>query len=942
MRRRIAIFILAAIAMLSGCEEQTGSEAFLPPEIVEAVATVEGTSVRFQAVLSEPRAERCGFRYGVEGEPMKEMEATLDGTSFELVAEDLVRAETYSWEAFATAGESEVRSQTACFTLDPLPPEDLVEIPDQAFKEYLVSSFDKDGDGEISLSEALAVRRIAVRTDEIFSLDGIEHFRNIDTLICRGVDPEAEEYGYSGRPGRLMALDLSSNTRLRHLECDGNYIETLILPESPWLEFLRCSKNTLKELDLSCVPYLRKIQAFDNELTSLDFSCNPNLESIEIGDNQMTSVDVTCCPKLGVLNLSDLNIKELDLSGCPKLGWLGIYGTDITSIDLSHTPKLEYLNCQDTMISSLDLSPCLNLFEIKCWKCKIEELDISMLPRLEIVECAPMNTLKKLYVSDTQVIEGVTHNRSEANVPAETEIVVRYAGAPDGKILFEDACFKAYLVSVFDTDGDGEISLEEAEEIYRIEVWSDEWNITSLQGIEFMPNLETLRCCGTWIGTTVLNRPHYYTSKHYHWDECVGPIGTLKNVDVSKNHKLKVLNLENNSGIGETGTGTIDLSNNPLLEELWMPMCYLKYPDVSVCEHLRILNLSHDRGVLPDLTHNPELVEVHFDFNQQENMLQHVDVSKNPLLEHLDVGASASSLSDLSLNPKLKCLKYGWCGIHDLDLFGCQDLEELDCQSNDLSRIDVSGLKHLKQLCISGNPIGYLDVSGLSGLESLQCSYCQLSELDLEAMPKLTYLECQWNRISSLDLTQCPQLKEFSCAGNPILSLDLSANRALERLYCDNTYLTGLDVSHNPVLGDLRCNDNDIENLDVSSNVRLMYLYFERCKISSIDLSGNPELREFDCTGNNLTEIDLSKNPFMRWLICKDNLIEELDVSNNPCLSGTNDDQLTGLFCAPMNDAEGNNLLRTLWVSSSQTAIPGVTRNRSSDCIPNETEIKVR
>ena len=91
-----------------------------------------------------------------------------------------------------------------------------------------------------------------------------------------------------------------------------------------------------------------------------------------------------------------------------------------------------------------------------------------------------------------------------------------------------------------------------------------------------------------------------------------------------------------------------------------------------------------------------------------------------------------------------------------------------------------------------------------------------------------------------------------------------------------------------------------------------------------------------------MTEIDLSKNPFMRWLICKDNLIEELDVSNNPCLSGTNDDQLTGLFCAPMNDAEGNNLLRTLWVSSSQTAIPGVTRNRSSDCIPNETEIKVR
>ena len=415
---------MVVVAVLTGCT-RTGSEEFLAPEIVSAEAKLEGTGeARLCCTLSEPRAERVGFAYAEAGAPLVAVECRLEGASFELKLKGLTPGATYEWYAFATAGESELRSETARFTLDPLPPEELVLIPDPVFKAYLTDHFDTDGDGEISLSEALRVRKIAVQTDEIFSLKGIEYFKNIDTLICRGVDIGSDEYSYEGRPGRLNELDLSANTRLLHLECDGNHIKSLILPESQSLEFLRCSHNMLEELDLTGLPGLRLLQAFENDLTSLDFCGNTRLESIEIGENLITSVDVTCCPRLDCLNVCGLGIKDLDLSGCPNLVWLGIFATSLTAIDLSLNSKLKELYCDGTGITSLDLKYCTNLLVLFCWNCQIEELDVSMLPYLGSLRCAPMNTLKKLYVSESQDIPGVTRDRSEDNVPAETEIVV--------------------------------------------------------------------------------------------------------------------------------------------------------------------------------------------------------------------------------------------------------------------------------------------------------------------------------------------------------------------------------------------------------------------------------------------------------------------------------------------------------------------------------------
>ncbi len=934
------ILITLAISFLAfSCVPEKGSEDFLAPEIESATVVVDGTSVNFNCSVSDARFESCGFVYGVPGVETKTVICQLSSDAFSSRVDRLVPGTTYEWYAFVRAGDNEIRSETGTFTVpEPVEGVEDVYIPDPYFRRYLLDNYDSDSNGFLSEEECLIIRKIDIVTDKISSLHGIENFKNLDSLICRGSD--VNEYDDVGHPGMLDSLDVSCNRKLRYLACDKNMLRSLDISDNPFLEEVLCSYNLLESIDLTAVPRLKFLRMWVNKVSSLDFSCTPLLESLECGSNPITTVDVSRCPRLGVLNVGDLRIKELDLSGNPMLGWLGTYGTDISVIDLSHNTRLEYLNCQNSPIKELNLSSCTNLHELKCWDCQLEELNVSMLPKLVTLKCSPMsgtsgdNLLKKLYVSEDQRIPGVTVDRSSNSIPEETEIVTVKAGT----VIIPDQAFKAWLLGRYDNDRDGEISMSEAEEINEIDVWSDELNITSLKGIEFMPNLEILRCRGNWIGTTVLARDNYYLSKHYHWNECVGPIGTLKYIDVSHNPQLKVLDIGNNSAIGETGSGTIDLSNNPLLEELQLPMCYIKYPDVGACPLLRDVNFSHGRGDIPDFSKLSHLRSLDISHDQR-GRLHPVDVSGSPDLEELNLDAAASSLSDLKYNPKLKVLKVSWCVDVIPDLSAVPLLEEYERISCDLHSLDLSGLRNLKSLTISGNPLGRLDLSYTGNLERLVCNSCGLTELDVKGVKNLEYLECCFNSIVSIDFKSCPNLAEIYVSDNPLKSIDLTSNKKLLKLFCANTGLSGLNVSGNPLLWDLRCEHNHLTILDVSSNPKLWGLYCSDNSITGLNLLKNPVIQELDCSYNKLESLNVSACPLLRWLVCRNNRIRTLDLSNNSHFEGPNGDDITGLFCSPMNDGNGNNLLEIIYVPKGR-AISGVTVNRSADHVPTSAKIE--
>lgn len=80
--------------------------------------------------------------------------------------------------------------------------------PDANFRDYVKTSFDKDGDGELSEAEINAVTNIQVDNKGISDLAGIEYFAGLQILSCNR--------------NQLTYLDVSQNTALESLSCYNN------------------------------------------------------------------------------------------------------------------------------------------------------------------------------------------------------------------------------------------------------------------------------------------------------------------------------------------------------------------------------------------------------------------------------------------------------------------------------------------------------------------------------------------------------------------------------------------------------------------------------------------------------------------------------------------------------------------------------------------------
>ena len=86
---------------------------------------------------------------------------------------------------------------------------------DAIFRAYVLSKWDADKDGQISSSEASAVKTVDVTGKGIASLAGIEMFTKLTTLKCAN--------------NKLTELDLSGNAALTTLICYGNELAKLDL-----------------------------------------------------------------------------------------------------------------------------------------------------------------------------------------------------------------------------------------------------------------------------------------------------------------------------------------------------------------------------------------------------------------------------------------------------------------------------------------------------------------------------------------------------------------------------------------------------------------------------------------------------------------------------------------------------------------------------------------
>lgn len=291
-------------------------------------------------------------------------------------------------------------SQTITITQSAIP---VLDIPDPNFKAYLVANYDQNSDNEISRFEIEKLKSLIVSSLGIASLEGIEHFTNLEGLACDN--------------NSLTELDLSKNTQLTELTCDYNKISKLILPpNAEKMTWLSCGDNKLTgKLDCSNWVNLTNLNCHTNNFTALDLTGCSELIGLSCGNNNLTSLNVQDCSNLTTLQCDGNKLSSLDISMCPYLLTLSCENNNLETLDLSNCHNLDRLFCQDNKLSSLDISMCLKLSLLYCQNNMLTLLTLGNASTLRDLDCS-QNQLSSLIATSCTSLTQLTCDNNNIRI----------------------------------------------------------------------------------------------------------------------------------------------------------------------------------------------------------------------------------------------------------------------------------------------------------------------------------------------------------------------------------------------------------------------------------------------------------------------------------------------------------------------------------------------
>lgn len=295
----------------------------------------------------------------------------------------------------------------------------IVNIPDPAFKAKLIEStalnsiaydaadqylkVDANNNGEIEVSEALAVKRMTLNynNNQILSLTGIKSFANMTELVMGNMYDSftsldvsnmtsltqlvCQCYGLTNLnvsgsglvklkcdSGNLTSLDVSSATSLTYLDCHQNELTSLLLP--PSIQYLKCDGNQLASLDLAPFTNLSELRCYVNDLTSLTLPIS--LTILDCSDNNLGSLNMT--PLL--LDVNCRNNVLTSLGPLPNgIKYLNCEGNLLTNLNISDKPELIQLDCGYNLLTDVSLYNTPVLYKFGCEYNQLVSFDASML-----------------------------------------------------------------------------------------------------------------------------------------------------------------------------------------------------------------------------------------------------------------------------------------------------------------------------------------------------------------------------------------------------------------------------------------------------------------------------------------------------------------------------------------------------------------------------------
>lgn len=239
-------------------------------------------------------------------------------------------------------------------------PEDIIEIPDEYFKNLLIntnsidtdaneegdSDIDLNNDGEIQISEAKNIKGLILPIDyseirRVVDFTGINYFENLEQLIIGGY------YDYYLEPNLdsiRISYDFSGLIQLEKLQINGinaSYVEDINIS----------GLNKLKKANLDGI----KPHFFEGDydipfnFTTMNFEGCVALEDLSL-TNSWLIIDYCEIPNLKKLNLFYLEGGEpdtFDLHCLTKLEWLDISENSFEGLILKNNSVLTYFRADD-------------------------------------------------------------------------------------------------------------------------------------------------------------------------------------------------------------------------------------------------------------------------------------------------------------------------------------------------------------------------------------------------------------------------------------------------------------------------------------------------------------------------------------------------------------------------------------------------------------------
>jgi len=268
-------------------------------------------------------------------------------------------------------------------------------IPDKEFEKKLIELGIDSGtsDGKVLTARIAAVKSLKVDPTLVADLTGLEDFTALEILDCRNGCIVTT----GGGCGKITKLDVSKNTALKQLYCDGNQLTSLDVSKNTNLIGLYCSSNKLTSIDVSNNPELSGIDVSRNFLTEFNISNNKKLYQVSCVSNKIKNLDVTNS-KLALLSCSDNELSSLDLSNQTDLVQLYVQNNKLSLLDTTNKPSLVYFTCSNNLLTSIDVTSSVYLSDFKCSNNKLTSLNVTKNVNLTTLWCGT-NTIAGFDIS---------------------------------------------------------------------------------------------------------------------------------------------------------------------------------------------------------------------------------------------------------------------------------------------------------------------------------------------------------------------------------------------------------------------------------------------------------------------------------------------------------------------------------------------------------------